>query len=172
MIWQWWCHLQDPTPHWPNRQCCLAGKRLPGFWFIQLPWVSIIHFMWNALLLLPSHFWVYYFSLSQCDNYYYILRSRHFMKLEVQTNILSYALAKPNLGIYIPMFLKLYITDLFCFDLFLWLFKTTASFLESGPMPTSTKTQSFWVQGTVFFFESRKCGNFHIVSTLQQFFTS
>ena len=44
----------------------VAPKQLPGFWFFQLPWVPIIHFMWNPLLLCPHIFWVYFFSLSQC----------------------------------------------------------------------------------------------------------
>ena len=42
----------------------LAPKMHPGFWFFQLPWMPIIHFMWNSLLLRRPHFWVYYFSLS------------------------------------------------------------------------------------------------------------
>ena len=30
--------------------------------------MPIIHFMWNPLLLMSSHSWVYYFSLSQCEH--------------------------------------------------------------------------------------------------------
>ena len=45
-------------------QMLVVQKQLPGFWFFQLP---IIYFMWNPLLPLPHIFWVYYFSLSQCE---------------------------------------------------------------------------------------------------------
>ena len=46
----------------------VAPKGLPGFWLFQLPWVPIIHFMWNPLLIVPPHYLVYFFSLSQSDN--------------------------------------------------------------------------------------------------------
>ena len=39
-----------------NAVYLVAPKRLPGFWFFQLPWVPIIHFMWYPLLLVPPHF--------------------------------------------------------------------------------------------------------------------
>ena len=51
-------HCLKIGPNWPNQQCCLAGssKTAPRIVFFQLSWVSIIHFMWNPLLLVPSHF--------------------------------------------------------------------------------------------------------------------
>ena len=55
-------------PNGLNWQCSLAGsskKAPPGFWFFQLPWVPIIHFRWNPLLLVPPHFCVYHFRISQ-----------------------------------------------------------------------------------------------------------
>ena len=45
-------------PNWPNRQCfwAVSSKRAPRFWFFQLPWMPMIHFMWNSLPLMPLHF--------------------------------------------------------------------------------------------------------------------
>ena len=34
----------------------VAPKGLPGFWFFQLQWVPIIHFMWNPLSPMRAHF--------------------------------------------------------------------------------------------------------------------
>ena len=36
---------------------CVAPKRLPGFWFFQLQWMPIIHFMWKQLRPMRAHFW-------------------------------------------------------------------------------------------------------------------
>ena len=43
---------------WPSQNIwTLAPKRPQGFSFFHLPWVLIIHFMWNPLLPMPPHYW-------------------------------------------------------------------------------------------------------------------
>ena len=50
---------------WIGSAALLAPKWLPVFWFFSIA-MGAEYLSWNPLLLLPSLFWVYYFSLSQC----------------------------------------------------------------------------------------------------------
>ena len=51
-IWPIWPNFEVNGLDW---QCCLAPKQLPGFSFFQLSWMPITY-IYNPLLLLPSHF--------------------------------------------------------------------------------------------------------------------